>query len=301
MIDISHKRTSLRYAKAGGKLFAGPEVIERVKNKSVPKGDVAEVARSAGIQAAKRTSEWIVFCHSLPLDWVEVSMEYEPDGLRFTAEVRTVWKTGLEMEAITAVQAALMNAYDMLKPLQVDMELGEIKLLEKRGGKSDYSDEFSSSLKTGLLIVSTDKKSGKRKDSAGQIIREKLEGQPVDLVVDENLQEDRTTLRQRIEELTGDGGLELLFLCGGTGLGDNDFVPEILKEFKGREIPGMEEAMRDHGIAQTPFGMLSRQKAVLINSTLVIALPGSSGGARESLDALFPGVLHVFHQRNPDR
>jgi len=138
MIDISHKKNTLRYARASGKIYLKPETLKRVQENTVPKGDVASVARSAGILAAKRTPEWMVFSHTLPLDWVEISMEILPDSLKFTSEARTVWKTGLEMEAMVAVHAALLNAYDMLKPLQSEITMGDIQLEEKSGGKSDF-------------------------------------------------------------------------------------------------------------------------------------------------------------------
>ncbi|TVQ72970.1 MAG: cyclic pyranopterin monophosphate synthase MoaC, partial [Balneolaceae bacterium] len=179
MIDISHKRTSLRYARAVGTLHAIPETIERVRAGTVPKGDVASVARSAGILAAKRASEWLVFCHSMPVDWVEVRMELEGERIVFTAEVRSVWKTGMEMEAMTAVSAALLNAYDMLKPIQEDLWIGEIRLVEKLGGKSDMTDRFPEDLRAAIVIVSTEKKQGKRADRAGDAIRQFLSGQPV--------------------------------------------------------------------------------------------------------------------------
>ncbi len=138
MIDISHKKSTLRYARASGKIFLDKETISRVKNKTVPKGDIAAVTRVAGIMAGKRTPEWMVFSHTLPLDWIEVFMSIEENGLKFTAEARTVWKTGLEMEVMTAVHGALLNAYDMLKPLQENITMGDIKLEEKSGGKSDF-------------------------------------------------------------------------------------------------------------------------------------------------------------------
>ncbi len=141
MIDISHKKSTLRYARAQGKLFATPEVIQRVKEGRVPKGDVAHVARAAGIQAGKKASDWMVFCHPMPMDWVEISMEITDDGLLFTAEAKSVWKTGVEMETVAAVTGALLNAYDMLKPFQQDLSMGDIRLLEKSGGKSDYSSD----------------------------------------------------------------------------------------------------------------------------------------------------------------
>ena len=143
MIDVSPKITTLRYAKAEGVLCARPESIERIRNRTVPKGDVLEVARAAGIAAAKRTADWIIFCHPIPLDWVGISFEIGTDQIKVVAEVRTVWKTGVEMEAITAVSAALLNIYDMLKPLDDDLSFGAIKVVEKKGGKSDFTAEFA--------------------------------------------------------------------------------------------------------------------------------------------------------------
>ena len=135
MIDVSPKFSTLRYAMAKGVIYANTETIEKVKNRKVPKGDVLEVARSAGISAAKRTSDWLVFCHPIPLDWVEVHTEIFNDKIEVTAEVKAIWKTGVEMEALIAASAALLNMYDMLKPLDDDLTIGEIKLIEKTGGK----------------------------------------------------------------------------------------------------------------------------------------------------------------------
>jgi len=181
MIDISHKSTTLRYARASGKIFLTPETVSKVREKKVPKGDVAEVARAAGIQAAKRAPDIMVFSHTLPLDWAEISMELLEDGLKFTAEARTVWKTGLEMEVMAGVTAALLNAYDMLKPLQDDIRIGDIHLEEKRGGKSDYSDQFENPLQAVILTVSSAKKEGRRENRSATLIREFLKGRQINI------------------------------------------------------------------------------------------------------------------------
>ncbi|MDF1578725.1 MAG: cyclic pyranopterin monophosphate synthase MoaC [Desulfobulbales bacterium] len=107
MIDVSPKFNTLCYAKAGGFLYGAPETMARVAGRAVPKGDVLEVARAAGIAAAKRCSDLIIFCHPIPLDWLEIAFEVEKDRIRVTAEVRSVWKTGVEVEAITGVTGAL--------------------------------------------------------------------------------------------------------------------------------------------------------------------------------------------------
>ncbi len=313
MIDISHKRSSLRYARATGTLLASPDIIARVRDGSIPKGDVRSVSRSAGIQAAKRASEWIVFCHAMPVDWVEVSMELEDDRMVFTAEVRSVWKTGMEMEAMTAVSAALLNAYDMLKPLKEDVSIGEIRLVEKTGGKSDMSDRFEEPLKAAVVVVSSAKKQGKRADRAGDVIREFLADQPVTVAEDVYVEEHSDQLAETLKKLAkgwpareedksdtqdadenAESGMDLVFVCGATGPTPNDITPQVIRDVSDKLVPGMGEAMRSYGYQRTPFAMFSEQVAGLRGQTLMIALPGSARGAGESMNALFPGVLHIF-------
>ena len=136
MIDISHKFSTLRYAKAGGTLSAAPETIQQVQARTVPKGDVLAVARAAGIQAAKRCADWMVFCHSIPLDWVDFSFNVRDAHIDVFCEARTVWKTGVEMEALSGVSGALLNMYDMLKPLDKDLSFGDIKVIEKKEARA---------------------------------------------------------------------------------------------------------------------------------------------------------------------
>lgn len=294
MIDVSHKRSSLRYARATGKLFTSPDVIDMVKNRKIPKGDVLEVARSAGIQAAKRASEWIVFCHSLPLDWVEIHMDLDAEILIITAEVRSVWKTGVEMEAVTAVMAALLNAYDMLKPLQADITMGEIQLVEKRGGKSDMQDVFDIPVKTALLSVDFAKTEGRRADHSADIIHRFLEKQQVELVIRDQLKEEYGTVKDYLMQLTDKRQAELVFLCGSTGPASKDVVPKVIREISDRQVPGISDAIRQYGLQRTPHAMISDQVAGIRNQVLMIAVPGSSKGSEESMNALFPGVLHIF-------
>ena len=292
MIDISHKTTTLRYAKASGKIYLKPETLQRVKEKKVPKGDVASVARSAGILAAKRTPEWMVFSHTLPLDWVDISMEILPDSLKFTSETRTVWKTGLEMEAMVAVHAALLNAYDMLKPLQPEITMGDIQLEKKSGGKSDLRDEFDPILKCAILTVSTAKKEGKRSNRSGKVIRDFLNDRPVEITVEKTIAEIETEIEAELDRLADE--VDLILFTGSSGPQKTDLVPVIIRKKSDKLLPGIGEAMRQYGYQRTPFAMLSDQVAAMKGDTLMISLPGSSRGTEESLHALFPGVLHLF-------
>ncbi len=294
MIDVSPKFNTLRYAKAKGVLYASPETIQRVKDNTVPKGDVLQVARAAGIQAAKQTAQWIVFCHPIPLDWVEVSAEVEDDSIKVFAEVRSVWKTGVEMEALTAVSAALLNMYDMLKPLDDGLKIGTIQLVKKRGGKSDFTDAFPEPIKAGVLVISTSTYEGSREDKSGRVIQEFLKNQPVEVVEYKVVPDDRAQIEQTLQEWADARGLDLIFTTGGTGLGPYDLTPEATRAVIEREVPGIAEAIRRHGKDRTPFAMLSREVVGVRGKTLIVNLPGSSRGAKESLEALFPGLLHAF-------
>jgi cyclic pyranopterin phosphate synthase len=294
VIDVSPKFTTLRYAKASGILNAPEEVINRVKDNTVPKGDVLQVARAAGISAAKRTSDWMVFCHPIPLDWVELSFESGKDRIIVTSEVKSVWKTGVEMEAITAVSAALLNMYDMLKPLTDDLTIGEIKLVKKKGGKSDFKDNFERDITAAVLVISDSTFAGKREDKSGKIIKEFLESKQVDVKIYDILPDKEEVITERLLELVDKDNIELVITTGGTGLGPKDLTPEATKKVIEKEVPGIAEAIRKHGKERTPYAMLSRELAGVRNESIIINLPGSSSGAKESMEALFPGLLHAY-------
>ncbi|RMG67793.1 MAG: bifunctional molybdenum cofactor biosynthesis protein MoaC/MoaB [Calditrichaeota bacterium] len=295
MIDVSPKNITLRYARAQGRLYASPETIQRVKNGQVPKGDVLQVARAAGISAAKRTAEWLVFCHPIPLDWVEVSVEPEAESLLVQAEVKAIWRTGVEMEALTAASAALLNAYDMLKPIDQQLRIGEIELVEKRGGKSDFAQRPDRPIRAGVLVVSTSTAQGTRTDRSGPVVRQFLEDRGVQVVQQAVVPDQTEAIVQHLEDWADRQKLDLIFTSGGTGLGPYDLTPEATRQVIDREVPGIAEAIRRYGKERTPYAMLSREVAGLRGQCLIINLPGSSKGALESLQALFPGLLHAFH------
>ncbi|MFC5531573.1 cyclic pyranopterin monophosphate synthase MoaC [Cohnella yongneupensis] len=141
MVDVTDKPVTARVAVAQGQVTMAPDTLNRIREGTVAKGDVLAVAQIAGIQAAKRTSDWIPMCHPLPLTGVNLTFsDNGTDTLYIQAEVKTTGKTGVEMEALTAVSAAALTVYDMCKALQKDMVIGPIALLVKTGGKSgDYA------------------------------------------------------------------------------------------------------------------------------------------------------------------
>jgi cyclic pyranopterin phosphate synthase len=139
MVDVGGKDTSQRYARASGCVAMQPETQQLIRDHQLDKGDVLEVARLAGIMAAKRTADLIPLCHALPLDYVAISFDFPtPDRLRIEAEVRVTARTGVEMEALTAVSVAALTVYDMCKSADRGMQIREIRLEEKSGGRSGH-------------------------------------------------------------------------------------------------------------------------------------------------------------------
>lgn len=136
MIDISSKKITERTAVAEGLIFLKLEVIKLIQAKRIPKGDVLEAAKIAGILAAKKTPEIIPLCHPIPIESVKVDFAVKDKQITIKAAVKGQAKTGFEMEALTAVSIAALTIYDMCKPLDKDIVISEIKLLKKSGGKS---------------------------------------------------------------------------------------------------------------------------------------------------------------------
>ncbi|MBS1794533.1 MAG: cyclic pyranopterin monophosphate synthase MoaC [Acidobacteria bacterium] len=139
MVDVSDKATTARRAVAAGRVLLSPETLALLRANENPKGDPLEIARIAGIMAAKKTSELIPLCHQLNLTKVDVRIELRADGVAIEAEAKTASPTGVEMEALTAVAVAALTVYDMCKAVQKDIEITDIRLTSKTGGKSDQS------------------------------------------------------------------------------------------------------------------------------------------------------------------
>lgn len=136
MVDVGSKPATLRVARAAGKVLMEPSTLELVRTGGTRKGDVLAVAQVAGIMAAKRTWELVPMCHQIPLTGVDISFAFELDGVAIEAIARCRGETGVEMEALTAVSVAALTIYDMCKSHQRDMEIADVRLLEKDGGRS---------------------------------------------------------------------------------------------------------------------------------------------------------------------
>ena len=138
MVDVGDKDVTDRRAVARAVVRMAPETIAAVRSGDAPKGDVLGTARIAGIQAAKRTSELIPLCHPLSLSFVDVRLTVVDDGVEIETEARTTGQTGVEMEALTAASVAALTVYDMVKGIERGVEIAEVVLLEKSGGRHDW-------------------------------------------------------------------------------------------------------------------------------------------------------------------
>ena len=294
MVDITHKVTTLRTAFAQAVVkVSKPETITAIQNDTVPKGNVFAMSKAAGLLGVKRTPDILPDCHPLPIEFTGV--EYEINGLEITVlfTVKTIYKTGVEVEAMHGASVVALNMYDMLKPIDKGIEIHAIKLLSKKGGKSDFRDKFRKDLTAAVVVCSDSISAGHKEDKAGKAIIEKLKSYEV--VVSEYviIPDEKEVIQEKANSYQNQG-IDLIIYTGGTGLSGRDVTPEALIPILDRRIPGIEEAIRSYGQDRMPYAMLSRSVAGTINNTLVLALPGSTNGAKESMDAIFPSVLHIF-------
>lgn len=298
MVDITHKIITLRTATAQAIVKVGsPETMQAILNKTVPKGDVLEVSRTAGLFAVKNTSNAIPDCHPMPIEYTGIQFECGSDEVKIEVTVKTIYRTGVEVEAMHGASIVALTMYDMLKPIDKNVEISTIKLLQKKGGKSDYGNKEVQKLSVAVMVCSDSVSSGKKEDKAGKVISEKLQklGLPISnyIVIPDEIKEIQNAVLKFYDQK-----IDLVVITGGTGLSNRDVTPEAVLPLLDRRIPGIEEAIRSYGQDRTPYAMLSRSVVGFKGNTLIMALPGSTAGASESMDAVFPSVLHLFKLLN---
>ena len=293
MRDVSSKYNTLRTAKAVAKLKVSPSTIQAIKAGKVPKADPIGVARVAGIQAAKNTSLLIPYCHQVPLDFVGVEILVNSESITINTGAKAIWKTGVEMEASVVASAAALTLYDMLKPIDESMEIVSVKLLEKKGGKSNIK-ETGKGLKAAVVVMSDSVSKGKREDISGKHVVERLKEFRFQVSQYKVLPDDRKFIEKELKTFADKKRIDLIVTTGGTGVGPRDVTPEAVLNIIDRRLEGMEEALHRFGQERLPLAMLSRSVVGLRGKTLIVTLPGSKSGVEDGINALFPGIIHVF-------
>jgi cyclic pyranopterin phosphate synthase len=307
MRDITHKQITLRTAKAIGVLFCSPQTIDLIKTDALPKGNLFDVAKAAGFIGAKLTPQLLPHCHPVQIDGMDMSFEFldkqthagyfddaifTRTGIVVLGNAKSIGRTGIEMEMLTAVSVACLEIYDMLKPVDKQLEIGHIKLLQKHGGKSDRERFFETQPICAVLVCSDSTAAGTREDKSGKLLMDMLKEVNANVTDYAIVPDEPEQIQARIKAWVAND-IQFIFTTGGTGLGPRDNTVEAVKAILEREAEGIAEAMRGFGQQRTPLAMMSRGIAGTIAQTLIVTLPGSVGGVRESLEAILPGVFHA--------
>lgn len=312
MADIRDKRPTRRRAVAMGELAAAsafPLIVER----RLPKGDALAMAEVAGLQGAKLASMLMPLCHPLPLELVRVRCVpvAQRQTIRVYCEVSTTARTGVEMEALAGVNAALLTLYDLSKPVEPALGICAVRLLFKEGGKrglwrhpDGMSDEETQHYKprdiarldgvrAAVLTLSDRAAAGIYDDQAGPVLVEGLRSLGAMVGEAEVLADDPVPLTARLQALAGEG-VALVLCTGGTGLGLRDHTPEALAALGGREVPGLAEMVRFESYFHTPLAWLSRASAMQVDGCLIVALPGSPRAAAQAFIIIAPVLAHAL-------
>lgn len=313
MADVRRKRITARRAVAMGELSAGAAAFVQIVERRLPKGDAMVMAEIAGLQGAKNASQLMPLCHPLPLEYIDVRCEpiAERHAIRVYCEVATFARTGVEMEALAGASAALLTLYDLTKPVEPALAIGGVRLLFKEGGKKGlwlHPDGMTAAerehykprgitklnnISAAVITLSDRASRGEYADASGPLLVERLRDLGADVSDVELHPDEPEPLAARLRELA-EHGVQLVLCTGGTGLGPRDRTPEALAMVADRHVDGIGELFRSESSQHTAMAWLSRAHAVLIDRTLVIALPGSAKAVAQGMDILAPVLAHAL-------
>lgn len=295
IVDITSKPETLRTARAQSELSLPDEAATCIRDNRVSKGDVATAARLAGIMAVKRTWELLPHCHPLSLEQCEVLVELRGNDLHIEVEVACIGSTGVEMEAMTGASIAALTAYDMLKPHcnAFDLVLGETRLLEKTGGKTDFPRRLRRAQSALVLVVhDPNRMRDELLERANHLVTE-LEIAGFEDIRCEHLLAQTEEIYAHLNSSTE----KLLITMGSSGHRQSDCVPEVCEGLIVRSLPGLIDAARQHGLKRSPFAALSRGVAGFTEKDqLLINLPSTEDGWHQAWSALRTPVLQILNR-----
>ncbi|MGB8574271.1 MAG: molybdenum cofactor synthesis domain-containing protein, partial [Nitrososphaeraceae archaeon] len=232
--------------------------------------------------------------HPIPIDHIKVQVSVKSQAIEVDVEVKSIWKTGVEMEALSGACIGALTIYDMLKPIDDTLFISSVKLVEKSGGLRQFAIKEGKKIRAGVIVVSDSVAARKRADKSGKFIVKTLKDRSIDVVKYKVVPDDSSVIEELLIKYSDDLHLNLILTTGGTGLGLRDVTPEATRNVLEKEITGIAEGSRAYGQRRTPLSMLSRGVAGVRGKSLIINVPGSLNAVSEFLEFLFPGLEHAF-------
>ena len=317
MVDVSQKSVTQRTAIAVGQIKVGEKACNLIRLRQLPKGDPLALAEIAGINGAKHAYQQIPLCHPLALDRINIKVECDDK------ETVTVYclaaaqaKTGVEMEALAGVQAALLSIYDLTKMIEPALTITETRLLLKEGGKHGRwlhpdgvpetilqslthhsTPSVLAGIKAAVVTISDRASNGQYDDISGGELKNTLKQLGAEIVDYTVIPDNNETIKTHVKAILHDYAPQLIISTGGTGISPKDMTYQTFNELCDEEIPGVAELLRQDGAKYTKYSWLSRSFAGKLRNALLIALPGnpkSIGQAMSVLQELLPHALQVI-------
>lgn len=311
MIDVGSKEITRRRAVATGTIVLNEKILDMIKKKNSPKGDILSMAEVAGLMAAKNTSQLLPLCHPLAIDSIRIWFELGDQSVDSFCEVICHAKTGVEMEALCGVNISLLTIYDLAKAVDPVLEIKNIHLQTKEGGKSGYwhhpkhptpthldtaKDPVTSHFSEIRFAVGTlsDRASrGGYQDESGEILKSYAASRGGQLCFYKIIADDQKELSDLVE-LACNKNVDLLLLTGGTGISPRDITPDLMSKIADKELIGFGELLRQSGSKFTKSAWLSRSSAYVVQNTLVIIFPGKPIAVQQGLDAVASLIPHAL-------
>ena len=317
MVNTSNKPITTRIAIAQGTIRISKQTFLHIQENTVPKGNPLVLAEITGILGAKKTHELIPLCHPLALEQVIIQTECIPDQHAITVYCLALAsaKTGVEMEALSGVQSALLAIYDICKQIDPVIELSGIKLLFKQGGKHspwihpDGLPAFMQQILTQhtsifnnlpIAIVTLSQRAFKQEyaDRTGALLKTQLSNLGAKIIDYKIIPDNSNQLIEYLKKLILNKAPQLILTNGGTGIAPMDITTESIKNMCDKIIPGIGEALRQEGAKYTPYSWLSNCLAGIYKKTLIICLPGSPNAIQETLPLLKNLIPHALNILN---